>query len=97
MFKDKIFHVRRDGGGWEAGLGRLRRPGDFWGVQRAKPSAGVRGVPEIFFFSFCRRRRQIKKDGKRADTLCGEKGSIREGIDACVALLEVLHSKTRVT
>ena len=52
MFKDKIFHVRRDGGGWEAGLGSLRRPGDFLGVQRAKPSAGVRGVPEISLFSF---------------------------------------------
>jgi len=27
MFKDKIFHQRRDVGGWEAGWGRLRRPG----------------------------------------------------------------------
>ncbi|MGZ6366124.1 MAG: hypothetical protein ACXWPS_09150 [Ktedonobacteraceae bacterium] len=27
MFKDKVFHLRRDGGGREAGWGRLRRPG----------------------------------------------------------------------
>ena len=33
-------------------------------VQRAKPFAGVRGVPEKFRFPFCRRRRQVNENEK---------------------------------
>ena len=36
MFKDKVFHLRRDGGGREAGRGRLRRPGDYLKMNRVR-------------------------------------------------------------
>ena len=57
MFKDKVFHLRRDGGSREAGRGRLRRPG------------GLKSEEAV--------------------------GKLR--VDACVVLVEVLQSKTRVT
>ena len=35
MYKDRIFHPRRGGGCWEAGWGRLRRPGSQHVLMRA--------------------------------------------------------------
>ena len=46
------------------------------GVQRAKPFAGVRGVPEKLLFLFFRRRRRVNKDGKRTKKLRDEPPSI---------------------
>jgi len=47
MFKDKVFHLRRDGGRWEGGRGRLRRPG---GGNRI-PILGI--LLLAFFLSAC--------------------------------------------
>ncbi|HWZ18058.1 MAG TPA: hypothetical protein VNW73_04615 [Ktedonobacteraceae bacterium] len=40
MLKDKVLHLRRDGGCWETGWGRLRRPGGGY----TQTSEGVGGV-----------------------------------------------------
>jgi len=65
-------------------------PGHFLGVQRAKPFAGVRGVPEKLLLSFLPPKAASQK-GRQEDIYpaqeksVGDKG-VNAGWDACVAL-----------
>ena len=98
MFKDKIFHVRRDGGGWEAGLGRLRRPVILGSAEGEAFCRGSGVSPKFSSFLFCRRRQQVEKGWKESRYPMRGKGVDKRGDRRLRRPVGgSWHSKTRVT